>query len=736
MSAGLAGKLKHYRISQKEHDRACELLGREPRESLKGLEWALFSALWSEHCSYKSSKIHLRKFAKTMNSTVVNAAGENAGVVDLGQGERIVFKMESHNHPSFIEPYQGAATGVGGILRDIFTMGARPIGSANYLCFGEPQAERMPALVDGVVRGIAGYGNSVGVPTVTGQTNFDPSYNKNILVNAMSLGLLRPGEKVALSAAKGPGNHVVYVGAKTGKDGIHGASMASESFDENSEAKKPNVQIGDPYFEKLLIESCLEVLQKDLVVSIQDMGAAGLTSSSFEMASKGEVGMRLHLDRVPVRDSSIQPEEILLSESQERMLLICEPKKLATLQQHFSRWGLDAVAIGEVIAERRVELWWKGEKLTDIDPHILVEKAPVYERPYSLWKDKNRAATPDELKTEPGNMNAWILSVLADVHGTNRQDVYRQYDQRVGLRTVRGADHDVAVLRLPDSQRGLSMGVGCRTHVMKLDAKLGGYDSVLYPILQMSVKGFSPVAITDCLNFGNPEKPEIMSEFVAAVEAITEVSMATNAPVVSGNVSFYNETLGENIVSTPAIGVIGLRADIKNIPQDMFQKNNSIVFRLAETHVFGKSAFPTFAESQGEKALLFGEINVPALARWAAGLKELSLQSGVLATQMVSRGGLALSLAKMCTAGLGFRSEGKINFFEISQEFFYQAIIEVDEAQVETFQKRAKELQLKVTQIGRVQPGSLKIGEWVDLPVTQIQQQYGSGLRGKIESLA
>lgn len=330
----LKATLKRYRLSEDEYKRINGLLGRPP----EGVEWALFSALWSEHCSYKSSRIHLKKFA-FKSPRVLQSFGENAGVIDLGQGEKVAFKMESHNHPSFIEPYQGAATGVGGILRDIFTMGARPIALANYLCFGEPKAPRMAQLVGGVVSGISGYGNCVGVPTVTGQTEFHKSYNNNILVNAMAVGLFEPEDPVVTSAPKGVGNWVVYVGAKTGRDGVHGASMASESFAENSASKRPTVQIGDPFYEKLLIESCLEVMKKNLVVAIQDMGAAGLTSSSFEMAAKGGVGLRMHLDQVPLRDSSVGPEEILLSESQERMLLICEPGKYEELQKVFHRWG-------------------------------------------------------------------------------------------------------------------------------------------------------------------------------------------------------------------------------------------------------------------------------------------------------------------------------------------------------------------------------------------------------------
>ncbi|HEX4924588.1 MAG TPA: phosphoribosylformylglycinamidine synthase subunit PurL, partial [Bdellovibrionales bacterium] len=362
MSAEFEAERKKYKLTVDEVERIKKLLGRPPR----GVEWALFSALWSEHCSYKSSKVHLKKFFNKTQK-VVGETGENAGIIDLGEGERVAFKIESHNHPSFIEPYQGAATGVGGILRDILTMGARPIALANYLCFGEANAPRMPYLVDGVVRGIGDYGNCVGVPMVTGQTEFHSSYNQNILVNAFALGYFGPNDPIVFAKAKGTGNLVVYVGAKTGRDGVHGASMASESFSSKDKDKRPTIQIGDPFFEKLLIEACLEVIQKDMVVAIQDMGAAGLTSSSFEMASRGGVGFDMHLDKIPLRDSRMTPEEILLSESQERMLAIVEPSKFEEIRKMFHKWGLDADVIGTVSDQRNMRLFWKGELLTEID---------------------------------------------------------------------------------------------------------------------------------------------------------------------------------------------------------------------------------------------------------------------------------------------------------------------------------------------------------------------------------
>lgn len=656
MSMTIEQKLKHYRMSKAEYDRACELVG----HPLRDIEWPLFSALWSEHCSYKSSKVHLRKFYNK-NARVLEAEGENAGVVDLGQGERVAFKMESHNHPSFIEPYQGAATGVGGILRDIFTMGARPIALADYLCFGEPKAPRMEYLVNGVVRGIGGYGNCVGVPTVTGQTNFHSSYNNNILVNAMAVGLFRPGEKVALSKAKGAGNLVVYVGAKTGKDGVHGASMASESFDSDSEKKKPNVQIGDPYFEKLLIESCLEVIQKDLVVAIQDMGAAGLTSSSFEMASKGQVGMEMHLDKVPLRDSSITPEEILLSESQERMLMVVEPGKFAAIQDVFAHWGLDAAVVGHILPERKVRLLWQGEVLVEIDPDLLVEHPPKYERPYHQWTWKNhQSSTP--LGTEPEKSNSSATSAGTEPSsgkiqprwGTpdqmSRRFITRQYDQRVGLKTVQDCEFPVALMRLPDSGRGLGIAVGCRPEIMRVDAKIGAFDSIAYPALQMACQGVQTLAITDCLNFGNPEKPEIMSEFVASVEAISEMAKALDAPVVSGNVSFYNETLGQNITSTPATGLVGLRENIDHLKHSTFQAEGDEVYLVTLNQVHLHNVW-------GTQPSWSGSWDTAQVVKFIQQTMQAASSKNISALRTVSSQGVVTSLLKMGLDGIGLNGE-------------------------------------------------------------------------------
>ncbi len=735
-------RLKFYRLSRSEYERIESLLGRPPQ----GVEWALFSALWSEHCSYKSSRVHLKKFAfKSARVRVVESVGENAGIIDLGEGERVAFKMESHNHPSFIEPTQGAATGVGGILRDIFTMGARPVASADYLCFGEPTADRMEALVAGVVKGIGGYGNCVGVPTITGQTEFHASYNTNILVNAMNVGVFQPEDKVFLSKASGPGNYVVYVGAKTGRDGVHGASMASESFDEDSEKKRPNVQIGDPFFEKLLIESCLEAMSENLVVAIQDMGAAGLTSSSFEMASKGNVGFEIHLDRVPLRDPSMSPEEVLLSESQERMLLICEPEKFDRLKSIFDRWDLDATVIGNVVSERKVTLHWRGETLTSLDPHLLVEEAPLYERPFKIWTSQNRVSKREEIfstlqKALGSKSGSEVLkTILRDFRGASRSWIYRQYDQRVGASTVLDADHSIGALRLKSSGRGLGMVLGCRPYLMRWDARVGAMDAIVHPALELAVKGFEPLAVTDCLNFGNPERESIMSEFVASVEAMSEICKALGTPVISGNVSFYNETLGKNISSTPATGVVGLRrSGVNQIPSDLFESEDDKIFliRLPQVTLGG-----ALNENLCGSSLGVGELDATQLASFVNRTLEIANRFPIRSSRVVGKFGLAYTLARMGRKrGCRILEEdlGRVGITQKEMLFcenLYEAILVLPEKASGNF-LRDLSTHVEAHYLGSVGGDDLQIGEWISLSTQEIQKSYQQGWGETFEALA
>lgn len=717
LSTDIRQKLERYRLSPDEYQRILNSLGREPQ----GVEWALFSALWSEHCSYKSSKRHLKKFA-FRSPRVLQSFGENAGVIDLGEGEKIAFKMESHNHPSFIEPFQGAATGVGGILRDIFTMGARPIALANYLCFGEPNDPRMNELVDGVVRGISSYGNCVGVPNVTGQTEFHSSYSKNILVNAFALGLFTQGDQIMSNRAHGVGNAVVYVGAKTGRDGVHGASMASESFDDQSASKRPTIQIGDPFYEKLLIEGCLEVFKSNCVIAIQDMGAAGLTSSSFEMASRGQVGMRLHLDRVPLRDSSLSPEDILLSESQERMLLVCEPKNIPTIQTIFAKYGLDAVAIGELTKGPQVELMWRGETLTNINPKDLVDEAPQYDRPYQERKVGERSIPLSQnRKPLPKDSSERLLGLLRDVRGCSRRWIFDQYDQRVGAQTARDCQSPVGVLRLP-SDRALGIVLGTRPHVMRSQPRLGAQDAVAYAALELSVMGFEPLAITDCLNFASPEKPHIMGDFVASVEGLAEAAQVFDAPVISGNVSFYNETNGAPITPTPAIGVVGLRPKIHSLPQSHFTADSETIFwvRCPQVKFSGLASeiwdLPVYTE---------GKLNLTELSRWMKTLRNLSAKAG--SVRVVGKFGLAYALARMATDHLGCKVTAQVQE-KFGVQFFEEELYSVlmvgglDLAAALNAQK------IDFVELGHVQAHDFEIDEiGVKLNVQHIGSAYAAG---------
>lgn len=700
----LEQKLQLYRLNRSEYDRIEALLGRPPQ----GLEWPLFSALWSEHCSYKSSRVHLKKFFNR-NERVVTGPGENAGIIDLGEGEKIAFKMESHNHPSFIEPYEGAATGVGGILRDIFTMGARPIALANYLCFGDPKASRMRSLVDGVVRGIGGYGNCVGVPTVTGQTEFHHSYNQNILVNAMAVGYFGPGEEPITAAAKGPGNLVVYVGAKTGRDGIHGASMASESFDGDSEAKRPTVQKGDPFYEKLLIEACLEVMHQGLVESIQDMGAAGLTSSSFEMAARGHVGLNLDLSKVPLRDLSLTPEDILLSESQERMLLVCLPKNFAEIKKIFEHWDLDAVVIGEVLKDKNINLIWHGEVLCQIDPSLLTENSPQYERPYDNWSAKNKSEKLVAESINPKQLNSSLLKQLESIFGTSREWIYQQFDQRVGARTVCDASSSLSVIKLPSSGRALGIVLGARPYVMRMDARIGGMDSIAYPALQLAAKGFLPLAVTDCLNFGNPENRNIMSEFVASLDGMNSLCKAINTPVISGNVSFYNETQGKNITSTPSTGLLGLRDQITGIPSDQFQAAGEKIILISAAFLTtdGQSA-----EMNGTEARFQGDLDPKQIQDFVHAVRQLGLAKPVRASQVVGKFGLPYQLARMSMGP--FSANIKDQKFASTNEVFYQVVFSINPAELGFFKDLFGQLNTSLAWsfevIGETQAGDFILG--------------------------
>ncbi len=539
-------------LSVEEYKLACEIMDRAPNL----LELGIFSVMWSEHCSYKSSKKWL-KTLPTEGPQVIQGPGENAGVVDIGDGDAVIFKIESHNHPSFIEPYQGAATGVGGILRDVFTMGARPIANLNALRFGDPDHPKTRHLLSGVVAGIGGYGNCVGVPTVGGETNFDPAYNGNILVNAMNVGVAKT-DKIFYSAAGGIGNSVVYVGSKTGRDGIHGATMASAEFDDASEAKRPTVQVGDPFTEKLLIEACLEIMSGDSIVAIQDMGAAGLCSSSFEMASKGGTGVELDLSTVPCRETGMTPYEMMLSESQERMLMVLKPGREAEAQAIFEKWELDFAVVGTITDTGRMVLKFEGETVGDLPIDPLALASPEYDRPW------HEIEMPAAVSIEPdGNVKA--LDVLKSMMGSpdlaSRRWIWEQYDSTVMADTMQKSGGDAAVVRVHGTDKALAMTTDCTPRYCYAHPETGGAQAVAEAYRNLIASGAKPLAATNNLNFGNPEKPEIMGQIVGCVKGIGAACEALDMPIVSGNVSLYNETDGKAILPTPVIGGIGLMKD-------------------------------------------------------------------------------------------------------------------------------------------------------------------------------
>jgi phosphoribosylformylglycinamidine synthase len=537
-----------------EYERVLAILGREPSRT----ELGIFSVMWSEHCSYKSSRFWLKQLP-TKAPWVIHGPGENAGVIDIGEGLAAIFKMESHNHPSFIEPYQGAATGVGGILRDVFTMGARPIANLNALRFGDPSLPKTRQVLDGVVRGIGGYGNCVGVPTVGGEVNFHPSYNGNPLVNAMTVGIAQK-DRIFLSAAAGVGNSVVYVGSKTGRDGIHGATMASTEFTADSEEKRPTVQVGDPYSEKLLIEACMELMATDVIVAIQDMGAAGLTSSSVEMAGKGGVGIELHMENVPQREDGMSAYEMMLSESQERMLMIIKPGQEHIAEAIFHKWELDFAIIGHLTDTGRIVIKHNGVLEADILLAPLESEAPLYQRP-TAETPKQKLLEPTSV-SDPVGIASALETLLASPDLCSRRWIWDQYDSTVGGQTVkRPGAADAAIVRLEDTSRALAMTTDVTPRYCAADPEEGGKQAVAEAWRNITATGALPLAITDNMNFGNPEKPEIMGQFAAAVRGMGAACIALDFPVVSGNVSLYNETEGRGILPTPAIGGVGVIED-------------------------------------------------------------------------------------------------------------------------------------------------------------------------------
>jgi len=583
--------LAQHSITPNEYDRILRALGRVPSRT----ELGIYSVMWSEHCSYKSSRVHLKRLP-TKSDRVVQGPGENAGIIDVGDGWACAFKIESHNHPSYIEPFQGAATGVGGILRDIFTMGARPLAVMDSLRFGpiasEPGTDpevvaKNHSIVEGVVSGIAGYGNCFGVPNLGGETKFEPCYSGNPLVNAFALGMVRKDE-IFYAKATGTGNPVIYVGAKTGRDGIHGATMASEEFKEGSEQKRPNVQVGDPFMEKLLLEACLEAMKTGAIVGIQDMGAAGLTCSTCEMGARGGVGLDVELDLIPQRETGMSAYEIMLSESQERMLLVAEKGREDEVLRVFSKWGLDAVIAGTVQPEPRLRIRHHGVLVADIPNQSLTDDAPLYHRPVGTWNPPVPADPPDEVLaalSQDRDYVADLKSLLSSANVSSKRWVHEQYDTMVQTNTVIGPGGEAGVMRIkgtgqPGHERGLAMALDGNGRWCYLDPKLGAMHAVAECARKVAAAGATPVAATNCLNFGNPEKPEIMAQLSAAIDGIAEACSALGTPITGGNVSLYNETRGEGIYPTPVLGIVGIMDDVtRAVPAD-FQRAGDAVLLL------------------------------------------------------------------------------------------------------------------------------------------------------------
>ena len=638
VTAALAAEMG---LSAEEFDRARKILGRTPNLT----ELGVFSAMWSEHCSYKSSKIWL-KTLPTSGPRVICGPGENAGIVDIGDGDAVVFKIESHNHPSFIEPYQGAATGVGGILRDVFTMGARPVALLNSLRFGSPDDPKTRHLLSGVVAGIGGYGNCVGVPTVGGECQFHPAYSGNILVNAMCVGLAR-ADRIFYSAAAGPGNAVVYVGAKTGRDGIHGATMASAEFSEDAAEKRPTVQVGDPFTEKLLIEACLELMATDAIVAIQDMGAAGLTSSSVEMAGKGGLGIELDLDRVPVRESGMSPYEIMLSESQERMLMILAPGSEQVARRVFEKWELDFAVIGRVTETGRLVLRVHGGVAADIPVGPLVTEAPVYERPWvrrTPQPEIDPASLPDRDPIES------LRKLVASPDLASKRWIWEQYDHLVQGNTVKRPGGDAAVVRIGETGKALALKTDCTPRYCRADPVRGGMQAVAESWRNLTAVGALPLALTDNMNFGNPEKPEIMGEFAGCIEGMREACRALDYPVVSGNVSLYNETSGSAILPTPVIGGVGLIEDAaKAVDLALKQDGNALVLIGDTNGHLGASLY--LREIEGREDGPPPPVDLAAEKRNGDFVRDLIGNGLVAACHDISDGGLLVAVAEMAMAG-------------------------------------------------------------------------------------
>jgi phosphoribosylformylglycinamidine synthase II len=703
-------------LKLEEYDLIKSLMNREPNL----LELGIFSAMWNEHCSYKSSKVHLKKLP-TKNSCVIQGPGENAGVIDIGDDDAIIFKIESHNHPSFIEPYQGAATGVGGILRDVFTMGARPIALLNSIHFGDPKNKKTRNLLHGVVSGIGGYGNCIGIPTVGGETKFNSTYNENILVNAMAVGHANKN-KIFYSKAKGINKSVVYVGSKTGRDGIHGASMASAEFDENSEEKKPTVQVGDPFTEKLLMEACLELMKDKSIISIQDMGAAGLTSSSVEMASKGGLGIEINLEKVPCREDKMTPYEIMLSESQERMLLIIDEKKEENAEKIFRKWDLDFVVIGKTIEEKKLKLNHNNQKVADIPIDALASKAPLYDRKWNKTKLPEKKIKFNTLKKI--NFKDTLIKILSSYNQSNKNWVTEQYDQMVMGDTLQRSGSDSALIKIHNKDKAIAITVDSSANYCKSHPFTGGKQIVCESWRNLIAVGAKPLAITNCLNFGNPENPDVMGQFAESVMGMKEACEFLDYPVVSGNVSFYNGTNQRNIYPTPVIGGVGILNKINHKKNHILKKENNLVLIIGKTfgHLYQSIFFEeiySIIDGPPPEVNLLNEKNNGKI------ILELIKKNLINSVHDISAGGLIIALSEMCIgSNLGIKIEKPkkmLNLFE----YFYgedqgRYVVEIEAKNLNKIQKLLKDNNIYSDVIGKVQKEYFELSDEFKISIKEL----------------
>jgi len=704
-------------LKKDEFTKICELLNRIPNIT----ELGIFSAMWNEHCSYKSSKIHLKKLP-TKGKQVIQGPGENAGVIDIGDNDAIVFKIESHNHPSFIEPYQGAATGVGGIMRDVFTMGARPIANLNSIHFGSPQHKKTKNLLRGVVHGIGGYGNCMGVPTVAGQTSFDSSYNGNILVNAMTLGLVKK-DKIFYSKAAGLNKPVIYVGSKTGRDGIHGASMASASFDEKIEEKKPTVQVGDPFTEKLLLEACLELMAGDSIIAIQDMGAAGLTSSSIEMASKGNLGIEINLNKVPCREAKMTPYEIMLSESQERMLIILENGKEEQAKKIFDKWNLDFAVIGKTTKSKKIELYFDKQQVANIPVNTLVENSPMYDR---KWK---KTKIPKKNKFKKENLkNLKIIDILRKVLSNpnicSKEWIWQQYDHTVMGDTIQKPGGDSGVVRVHGTNKAIAATVDSSAIYCWAHPLTGGKQVVCESFRNLISVGAKPIAITNCLNFGSPENENNMGEFVECVQGIGLAAEYLKFPIVSGNVSFYNQTKEQGIKPTPAIGGVGLIKDYHKMITMNFKEIDNIVLVIGKTE--GHIDQSLFARNiLDEKNGPPPEINLFNEKNNGETLLKLMENDYIKSAHDVSLGGIITAVSKMCIMGKKGINLKKPKYLINEIEYFFaedqgRYIIEINSEDLKKVTDILKKNSVHFDELGIINENKLFIDDKTKVTIDEL----------------